>query len=73
MRTLINEGGWDRALRVILGIFLLYTGWAGVVGGAPVFKILGFLPLLTGVVGWCPLYTLLGIDTRSLSGSKSDG
>lgn len=74
MRTLINEGGWDRALRVILGIFLLYVGWAGLVGGTPalVFKILGFLPLLTGVVGWCPLYTLLGIDTRSLLRRKSD-
>ena len=73
MHTLMNEGGWDRTMRVILGIVLLYLGWVGVVGGAlaTTFKILGFVPLLTGVVGWCPLYTVLGIDTRSRPDRRS--
>jgi hypothetical protein len=62
----INEAGWDRALRVIAGVVLLYLGWAGVVTGTlgTVFKWLGFLPLITGLVGWCPAYTLFGTRTN---------
>jgi len=66
MAKLINEAGWERVARVILGIVLLYLGWAGVVSGTigTAFKILGFLPLITGFVGWCPAYSLLGIRTN---------
>lgn len=59
-----NEGTLDRIVRVVVGLALLglalglygpdYTtawGWIGVV------------PLVTGVVGWCPAYSLLGIKT----------
>jgi hypothetical protein len=64
--ALMNEGGWDRGIRVVLGIVLLYLGWGGVVAGGPglVLKVIGFLPLLTGIIGWCPAYTLFGIRTR---------
>ncbi len=62
----INEASWDRVLRIVLGIVLLYLGWGGVVaGGWGVFlKIIGFVPLLTGLVGWCPAYTLLKFQTK---------
>jgi Inner membrane protein YgaP-like, transmembrane domain len=62
----INEAPWDRALRVIVGLAMLYLGWAGVVGGAlgTVFKVLGFVPLITGIVGWCPAYSLFGVSTH---------
>ena len=62
----INEAGWDRILRVLLGIALLYLGWAGIVGGfwGNVFKVLGFVPLLTGLVGWCPIYAILKFRTN---------
>jgi hypothetical protein len=62
----INEANWDRIIRVALGILLLYLGWAGVVGGGwgLFLKIFGFLPLLTGLVGFCPLYALLKIRTN---------
>jgi len=65
MATFMNEASWDRALRVVLGVVLLYLGWAGIVTGTAgtVFKIAGFLPLLTGLIGWCPAYRLLGIST----------
>jgi hypothetical protein len=65
MASFINEAGWDRTFRVLLAAFLLYLGWAGVVGGTPglVLKIVGFLPLVTGAVGFCPVYRLLGIST----------
>jgi hypothetical protein len=63
---LINEAGWDRGIRVIVGIVLLYLGWAGVVTGTLglVLKIGGLLPQITGLVGWCPAYTLLGWRTK---------
>ena len=65
MASFVNEAGWDRALRVMLGLVLLYLGWAGVVGGTlgAILKVVGFLPLFTGIVGWCALYSVLGITT----------
>jgi hypothetical protein len=65
MGSFTNEAAWDRALRILAGLILLYLGWAGVVGGTlgVVFKILGFLPLLTGVIGYCPAYALFGVST----------
>jgi hypothetical protein len=61
----MNEASWDRALRVVLGLGLLYLGWAGVVGGTLgwIFKFGGFLPLVTGIVGWCAVYELFGLST----------
>jgi len=62
----VNEAVWDRAIRVVAGLLLLYLGWGGVVAGTlgTVFKWLGFLPLLTGSIGYCPAYTLLGCRTK---------
>jgi len=67
MKSFINEAGWDRALRVVFGVVLLYLGWGGVVGGTvgSILKIVGFLPLVTGIVGWCALYAVFGISTCS--------
>ena len=66
MKNLLNESMPDRIVRVLLGIILLYLGFAGVVtGGLGVaFQILGFIPLVTGLVGWCPAYTLLKFSTK---------
>jgi hypothetical protein len=62
----VNEAVWDRAVRVVVGLALLYLGWGGVVAGTlgTVFKWLGFLPLLTGIIGYCPAYTLLSFKTK---------
>ena len=61
-----NESGVDRIIRVVLGIALLALGWGGVVtGGWGVFlKIIGFVPLLTGAIGFCPMYALAKIRTN---------
>jgi hypothetical protein len=61
-----NESGIDRVIRVVLGIAILSLGWAGVVtGGWGVFlKIVGFVPLLTGLSGYCPLYAVLKLRTN---------
>ncbi len=60
-----NEAGMDRVVRITLGLAILSLGWSGVIAGqlGMAFKILGFVPLLTGIVGWCPLYTLLRFST----------
>ena len=58
-----NVGGIDRVLRAVLGVVLIalvfvgpQTPWGG----------LGLVPLLTGVVGFCPLYRLVGVNTCKL-------
>ena len=62
----INEAPWDRIVRVILGIGLLALAWAGVVTGgwAVVVLAVGAIALLTGLVGFCPLYALLKVRTN---------
>lgn len=62
----MNEAAWDRIGRIVLGVVLLTLGWGGVVGGAlgTIFKFLGFVPLVTGLLGWCPIYAVLGFRTN---------
>lgn len=55
-----NECGIDRALRVMVGVALLALVF---VGPQTAWGWLGIVPLATGLVGFCPLYRLLGIDT----------
>ncbi len=54
-----NEGTIDRVLRVALGIALLYVAFTG----RGVWGYLGAIPLLTGLMGSCPLYSLFGVST----------
>jgi hypothetical protein len=63
----VNEAGWDRIARIVLGIVLLALGWGGVVAGfwGTALQWLGFVPLLTGLLGWCPLYALLRFRTKA--------
>lgn len=62
----VNEAAWDRIGRVVVGIVLLYIGWAEVVTGGwgTFFKLIGFVPLATGLVGWCPLYAMFRFRTN---------
>lgn len=55
-----NEAGWDRALRVIVGLALLALV---VVGPQSWWGLVGLVPLLTGALGHCPLYQLVGLNT----------
>lgn len=59
-----NEGTIDRVIRVIVGIALLIVAF-GVASGvwAAVAGVVGAIALVTGVVGFCPLYRLLHVDT----------
>ncbi len=58
-----NEGGVDRILRVIIGLALL-TITLVIEGPARWWGLIGILPLATALMGWCPAYSLLGINTR---------
>jgi hypothetical protein len=66
MMAFVNEANWDRILRVLVGVLLLYLGFGGIVTGGlgTALIIIGFIPLITGLVGWCPLYALLKFRTN---------
>lgn len=68
----VNEAGWDRAVRVVLGVVLIALGLGVVEGGlGVVLAVIGLVPLLTGLVGWCPLYSVFGFRTDRRHGSGS--
>ena len=58
---MINEGTLDRALRVILGLALVSLVF---IGPRSYWGLVGLVPLATGLVGFCPLYRLVGLSTR---------
>ena len=56
----INEGTADRILRIVAGIIGLSLT---VLGPKTSWGLVGLVPLVTGLAGTCPLYTLLGLST----------
>ena len=58
---MLNEGPFDRFIRVVLGLGLIALVF---VGPQTTWGWVGLIPLITGVVGMCPLYSLLGIRTN---------
>jgi len=61
-----NLSNLDRAVRIVLGLLMLTAAWTGLAEGIwrSAFEVFGWVPLATGVVGWCPIYALLGFSTR---------
>ena len=55
-----NVGGIDKILRIVVGAGLI---GATVAGALPVWGYIGIVPLATGLMGWCPIYPLLGMNT----------
>jgi len=55
-----NVGGIDRILRIAVGAALIVAAATGTVG---LWGYIGVLPLVTGLIGWCPPYALLGFNT----------
>lgn len=58
-----NVGGIDRLLRIVAGLVLIALVATGTVGA---WGWIGVVPLLTGLIGFCPLYPLLGVSTCPL-------
>ena len=57
-----NEGTIDRSLRVIAGLVLVGLAATGNIG---IWGWIGVVPLLTGIIGFCPAYAILGMSTCS--------
>jgi hypothetical protein len=60
-----NESILDRIIRAVVGVIFLALYFTGAVTGAIgiILLVLGGILLLTGIVGFCPLYALLKIKT----------
>ncbi len=61
-----NVALWDRILRCLVGLAMLALGWSGAVpglGGAAL-QLFGWFPLVTGLLGWSPIYSMLGVSSR---------
>lgn len=63
-----NVGRTERTIRVVVGVAIVgigvaYQSWWGAVG---------LVPIATGLIGWCPPYALLGINTRSKAAAKTE-
>lgn len=57
-----NEGITDRVLRMTAG-YLIISVFFLVEGDARWLALIGFVPLLSGLFGYCPLYRVLGLKT----------
>lgn len=70
----INEGTWDRVTRVVIGVALGYVAWSTWPTDASflsqtgvtslVSLVIGIIAFVTGVIGSCFLYHVLGISTN---------
>lgn len=65
-----NVGGMDRILRIVVGVGILSLFFV-LEGNARFWGLVGLVPLLTGAMNFCPLYTMLGINTCPMKATKS--
>ena len=61
-----NEGTLDRIVRIIIGLAMISLIF---IGPKTYWGAIGLIPLLTGLFGTCPLYSLLGISTCPIKSS----
>ncbi|MCB9780589.1 MAG: DUF2892 domain-containing protein [Alphaproteobacteria bacterium] len=67
-----NEHNVDRVVRVVLGLGLLSLLAVGPIPGWGLAGLIGLVPLATGLLGSCPLYTLFGISTCPVKHQGAD-
>ncbi len=58
----INVGGTDKLVRIIVGVGVLSLLFL-LKGDARLLGLIGIVPLATGLIGYCPLYSVLGLST----------
>jgi hypothetical protein len=63
-----NIGNVERGVRIVAGLGLTSLAF---VGPQNLWFLLGLIPLATGLIGWCPPYALLGINTNKSCGASS--
>jgi len=61
----LNVGGLDKNIRIVLGIILIAVGFFFVHGTlGTIIGVVGFVPLLTGLFNFCPVYSLFKFSTK---------
>lgn len=66
--NLVNTGAVDRAVRLLVGVALLFVGFSFFTGALQAITlVLGLIMLATGTVGICPLYGMFGINTCGIN------
>ncbi|NVK20030.1 MAG: DUF2892 domain-containing protein [Methylocystaceae bacterium] len=60
-----NVGSIDKILRIIVGLVLLAYGLGFIAPGTGynAWGFIGIVPIVTALLGWCPAYTLIGLNT----------
>ena len=66
-----NEHVIERAIRVVAGLGILALLAIGPVPGWGLFGLIGIVPLATGLIGSCPIYTVFGFSTKGRSSSEA--
>jgi hypothetical protein len=64
-----NVGGIDRILRILVGLALLAGFFLNADASLRWLYLVGIIPLVTGLVGTCPIYSILGLNTCPLKKS----
>lgn len=62
-----NVGGTDKILRIVVGLALISLVF---IGPQTLWGLLGIIPLATGLINFCPLYSLLKISTANKKGTS---
>lgn len=60
-----NVGNADKAIRLVIGVGIIVAG----VLNESLLGAIGLIPILTGLLSWCPLYTIFGINTNKSDNS----
>lgn len=63
----LNVGTVDRVARVVAGLVLIALAVVGTIGA---WGYIGIVPLVTGAIGYCPAYSLLGLRTCPIAPPK---
>ena len=64
-----NVGNADRVIRIIAGLVILSALFLAE-GGGRWWGLVGIVPLVTGLIGWCPAYALLGLNTCGVDSAR---
>lgn len=68
--VVVNEANWERIGRLAAGVVLLILGFTAFGGILAVISVIaGLILTVTGAIGWCPIYSVLKIGTRKVTGA----
>lgn len=65
-----NLGKIDKIARIVVGALLILLAVFGAIGW---WGLIGIIPLATGIINFCPVYTLIGLDTRTADEKAAAG